>query len=91
MICLQRDGGWSMRGESKLCSWLDKTIANNKTVFKRKILIRCLFGTRMQLQNGKTIAQNYGVIVRIPNSRSMLDLENCWAMVVKNSSPVRLH
>ena len=87
LICLQRDGGWSMRGESVM-SWLDKTIKTIRQYSKRKILIRCHPGTRMQLQNGKTIAQNYGVIVSDTNSRSlMLDLENCWAMVVKNSSP----
>jgi hypothetical protein len=87
LICLQRDGGWSMRGQSVM-EWLDNTIKTIRQYSNRRIVIRCHPGTRMQLYQGKNIAQSYGVSVSNTDQTSLTqDLQNCWAMVVKNSSP----
>lgn len=88
LICLQRDGGWSMRGESVM-DWLDNTIKTIRQHSDRPIRIRTHPGTKMYLttQNGKQIADKYNVEVSRPEKYLLNDLHKCWAMVVKNSSP----
>ena len=88
LICLQRDGGWSMRGESVM-TWLEKTINTIRQHSERKIRIRTHPGTKMwwNTQNGRQIANKFNVEVSHPDKPLVDDLHKCWTMVVKNSSP----
>lgn len=86
LICLQRDGGWSMRGEPVL-DWLDKTIKSIRQHTDRPIRIRTHPGTKMYIYNANKIKQKYNVEVSATSKPIVDDLHKCWAMVVKNSSP----
>ena len=86
LICLQREGGWSMRGESVI-NWLSNTIRTIRQYSDRPIVVRTHPGTRMHEQQGKQLAQQYQVTVSPKYKPLAEDLNKCWAMVVKNSSP----
>jgi len=83
LICLQRHGGWSMRGLS-VVDWLNQTIADIRKYSQRPILVRAHPGDKKI----RKILQ-----VRHPNATLSLkqnlkdDLKNAWATVVYNSSP----
>lgn len=84
LICLQRHGGWSMRGLS-VVQWLDNTIHEiRKFSRKRPIIVRCH-------PNDKKIRKILAVKhknVRISTSARITDdLTNAWATVIYNSSP----
>lgn len=84
LICLQRHGGWSMRGLS-VVQWLDNTIHEiRKFSRKRPIIVRCH-------PNDKKIRKILTVKhknVRISTSARITDdLTNAWATVIYNSSP----
>ena len=84
LICLQRNGGWSMRGLD-VQQWLDDTIIKIRQYSrKRPILIRNHPGdkkTRFRLRiNHKNVQ-----VSNNPNLRD--DLKDAWATVVYNSSP----
>jgi len=87
LICLQRNGGWSMRGEHVI-DWLRETLSTLRKHTDRPIKIRCHPGDKTALHYGKQIEKEFGVRVSDTTKVSLLDdLDKCWAMVVKNSSP----
>lgn len=83
LICLQRHGGWSMRGLSVL-QWLDHTIAEIRKYSQRHIIVRTHPGDKKINQILKISQPN----VSISKSEKLTDdLRNAWATVVYNSSP----
>lgn len=89
LICLQRDGGWSMGGGSVL-TWLEKTIRIIRQVSIRPILIRPHPGDKQWPVYLKQYRLRTGYNnVHLSNvERPLLhDLQNCWAVVNHNSSP----
>lgn len=84
LICLQRNGGWSMRGLN-VQQWLDKTITEIRQYSrKRPIVVRTHPGDKKI----KTILKINHKNVRVStNERLVDDFKNCWASVVYNSSP----
>lgn len=92
LICLQRDGGWSMNGKSSQ-DWVVETIAEIRKHSNRPIVIRPHPGdkeTKRILKAGKPLCKidfNYGITLS-HNENLLDDLRNCWAAVNHNSSPV---
>jgi hypothetical protein len=84
LICLQRNGGWSMRGLDVM-TWLDNTINEiRKYSKKRPIVVRAHPGDKKARQYLRVNHKN----VQISRSPTLLDdLRNAWATVVYNSSP----
>jgi len=84
LICLQRNGGWSMRGLDVM-QWLDQTINQIRTYSRKTpIVVRPHPGDKKSRNYLKINHKN----VRISNSPSITDdLRNAWATVVYNSSP----
>ena len=84
LICLQRNGGWSMRGLD-VQQWLDKTIIEiRKYSRKRHIVVRLHPGDKKMPRLIKINHKNVS-LSRRQNIRE--DLQNAWATVVFNSSP----
>ncbi len=91
LLCLQRDGGWSMGGFDVI-DWAMNTIAEIRRYTGRPIVIRAHPGDKrapkycarlQKLLLGRRVAK-----VSITNNRALVqDLENCWAVVNHNSSP----
>ena len=85
LLCLQRNGGWSM-GAFDVVAWANQTIAQLRQHTDRPIVIRAHPGDRG--------AKNYvlgitGKNVTVSNNSELVaDLQNCWAAVNHNSSPV---
>ena len=84
LICLQRNGGWSMRGLN-VQTWLDRTIDQIRKYSNRPIVIRKHPGDKKFLEILKTNYKN--VTVSHPNKSLQEDFKNAWATVVYNSSP----
>lgn len=86
LLCLQRSGGWSM-GQFDIAEWANSTIAQIQSVSDRPIVIRSHPGDKNRDQYLPKI--NWSNCV-IPSTKSNLveDLQNCWAAVNHNSSPV---
>lgn len=84
LICLQRNGGWSMRGLSTL-EWLDKTIHQIRQYSRnRTIIVRAHPGDK-KIKSLLTV--NYNNVHLSTKERLIDDLRNAWASVVYNSSP----
>jgi hypothetical protein len=84
LICLQRNGGWSMRGLS-VQQWLDQTILNIRKYSERPIVVRKHPGDKKISSILKINHKN--VTVSSPEKKLVDDLQNAWATVVYNSSP----
>lgn len=84
LICLQRNGGWSMRGLSTQ-AWLDQTILSIRQYSrKRHIVVRTHPGDKKI----RRMLQIHHKNVSISNKERLVDdLKNAWATVVYNSSP----
>lgn len=83
LICLQRNGGWSMRGLPAQ-QWLDTTIEKIRKYSSRPIVVRTHPGDKKIKRILKIKFPN----VELSNNPSLLDdLKNAWATVVFNSSP----
>jgi hypothetical protein len=84
LICLQRNGGWSMAGLD-VQTWLDRIIIQIRQYsVKRPIVVRTHPGDKKI----KTILKiNHKNVHLSNNDRLIDDLHNAWAMVVYNSSP----
>lgn len=83
LICLQRNGGWSMRGYDVL-KWLDTTIKSIKAHSDRHIIVRSHPGDK---KIKSMLKINYANVSLSVNPSLTSDLKNCWATVVYNSSP----
>lgn len=84
LICLQRNGGWSMRGLSTL-EWLDQTILQIRSHSrKRRIVVRPHPGDKKIRRH---LQINHKNVYLSTNKNLTQDLANAWATVVYNSSP----
>lgn len=83
LICLQRNGGWSMAGLSVI-DWLDTTVKKIQLSSKRHIVVRPHPGDKKIMNILRIKYKN----VSLSTKPSLLDdLQNAWATVVYNSSP----
>ncbi len=92
LLCLQRDGGWSMGGFEVL-DWAMKTIMQLRRYTKRPIRIRAHPGDKrakkycdrlMKLCIGRRLLN---IELSAPDTSLEQDLKNSWAVVNHNSSP----
>lgn len=91
VLCLQRDGGWSM-GANNILSWTFKTIATIRKYSDRPIIIRphpkdkgALTSYIPELKNIYKGKDSIKVSVNRPLEE---DLQNAWAVVNHNSSSI---
>jgi hypothetical protein len=92
LICLQRNGGWSM-GKTDLQDWLIHTIDTIRKHSSRPIIVRPHPGDRASRElirpgNPKCKIKFSSSIQLSSNENLVDDLRNCWAAVNYNSSPV---
>lgn len=83
LICLQRNGGWSMQGLSTM-EWMNQTINKIKNYSDRHIVIRAHPGDKKVKEYLKINHKN----VSLSSKENLIDdFKNAWATVVFNSSP----
>jgi hypothetical protein len=83
LICLQRNGGWSMGGLDVM-EWCNNTILQLKKYTNRPIIVRAHPGDKKIRQYLKLSHPN----VTISSKENILDdFTNAWATVTYNSSP----
>lgn len=83
LICLQRNGGWSMRGLDVM-DWLNQTIKTIRRHSDRHIVVRSHPGDKKVASYLKI---NYANTSISTNKTLIDDLRNAWATIVYNSSP----
>jgi len=89
LLCLQRQGGWSMRGRSVL-DWAADTILALRQHTDRPIRVRTHPGDKQAqtyIGSFKPVGPLRRVSLSSPGTDLMADLRNCWAVVNHNSSP----
>ena len=92
LICLQRNGGWSM-GSVDIQDWVLQTISTLRKYTDRPIVIRPHPGDKTSkgiIQSGNPRCKiKFSKAVQLSVNESLIDdLKNCWAAVNYNSSPV---
>jgi len=83
LICLQRNGGWSMGGLDVI-QWMNSTILEIRKYSKRPIVVRAHPGDK---KIGGYLKINHKAVSLSINTDLRDDLRNAWATVVYNSSP----
>jgi len=84
LICLQRKGGWSMRGLDVI-DFFYQIVSDIRKYSDRPILVRTHPGDKKSITYSKLIN---GKNVTLSTNKSLVDdLRNAWATVVYNSSP----
>jgi hypothetical protein len=83
LICLQRNGGWSMQGLNSL-NWLDQTINSIRKYSNRPIIVRAHPGDKKTKGIIKIKHKNVFLSTK---DKLTDDLIGAWATVVYNSSP----
>jgi hypothetical protein len=83
LICLQRNGGWSMGGLDVI-QWMNSTILEIRKYSKRPIIVRAHPGDK---KIGGYLKINHKLVSLSINSDLRDDLQNAWATIVYNSSP----
>jgi hypothetical protein len=92
LLCLQRNGGWSMGGYDVI-DWTASTIKELRKYTDRDIIIRAHPGDRSSKEylHPRNLMKKIGLLkgVRLskPDAELSQDLKNCWAVVNYNSSP----
>ena len=89
LLCLQRNGGWSMGGIN-VVDWAANTIIELRKYTDRPIVIRPHPGDKRALEYiGKFPADGplKNVLVEDPAVPLVRNLKHCWAAVAHNSSP----
>ena len=87
LICCQRDGGWSMNGNS-LMPWLIKTIQQIKKHTDKRIVVRFHPGDKNILNHKRMLARYKLTNVVVSHSDSILqDFANAYCVINANSSP----
>ena len=81
LVCLQRNGGWSMRGYNSV-QWANDTIATLRQLTDRPIIVRGHPGDRKT----RYFPQHKDVFLS-SNPSILQDLQGAWATVLYNSSP----
>ena len=84
LICLQRNGGWSMGGLDVM-QWCNKTIKKLKEHTDRPIVVRTHPGDKRAQQYIKQLKDPKVLVSRKPNIID--DFKNSWATITYNSSP----
>ena len=84
LICLQRNGGWSMAGLDVM-QWCNKTIKKIKQYTDRPIVVRTHPGDKRAQQYIKQLKDPSVLISRKPSIID--DFRNSWATITYNSSP----
>ena len=83
LICLQRNGGWSMRGLDVM-QWCNKTIVELQKHTNKKIIVRAHPGDKRAKEYLKIKFPG----VRVSTNKNILDdFANCYAVITYNSSP----
>lgn len=82
LVCLQRDGGWSMKG-TDMSDWANRTVQRLRTLTTRPIVIRPHPKHKMDLTALTCLP---GVTQSMPEYSLQQDLANAWAAVFCNSS-----
>jgi hypothetical protein len=83
LLCLQRNGGWSMGGVSSI-DWMNLTIASIRKYSNRPIVVRAHPGDKKI----KSILKiNHKNVLLSTKENLVDDLRGAWATVVYNSSP----
>ena len=83
LICLQRNGGWSM-GNLDVMTWLGSVVAHIRKFSDRVIIVRAHPGDKLAQKYLRIVWPN----VYVSKNKDILkDLKNCWAVVTHNSSP----
>lgn len=83
LICLQRNGGWSM-GNTDVMQWCNKTILELKKYTDRPILVRAHPGDS---RAKKYLKLNHPNVTISTNTSILQDFDNAWATITYNSSP----
>jgi len=93
LICMQRNGGWSMKGND-IWTWLDNTIEQIRRYSDRPIVVRTHPGdrhTRIFVERNEhplKLRTMPNVTFSDTKFKTILDdFKNAWATVVYNSSP----
>ena len=91
LLCLQRNGGWSM-GKYDVVEWASKTIVELRKYTDREIVLRPHPGDKgaKDYLHPKNLLKkiNYLKGVRVSTAPTLTDdLHKCWAVVNHNSSP----
>ena len=87
LICCQRDGGWSMKGQ-KLLPWLVQTIQKIRKYTDRQIIVRFHPGDKNKLNHKRAVARYRLPNVAVTNNENILDdFKNAHAVINYNSSP----
>ena len=81
LVCLQRDGGWSMKG-TDMAEWTDRTVRQLRELTHRPIVIRPHPSHPMDL----TALLKLPRVTQSTNPTLQKDLYNAWASVFYNSS-----
>jgi hypothetical protein len=83
LICLQRNGGWSMKNIN-VVDWCNNTISQLRKYTDRPIVVRIHPGDRRANEYIKYVNKD----VEISNNTTLLeDLTKAWATITYNSSP----
>ena len=82
LVCLQRDGGWSMKGID-MVDWTKQTVQRLRKITNRPILIRPHPKNKINLSE---LIRLPGVKESVNGSTLQQDLSNAWAAVFCNSS-----
>jgi hypothetical protein len=82
LVCLQRDGGWSMKG-TDMAQWAIETVTHLRRITQRPILIRHHPKAPVDLGHLLTLPD---VRYSIPGSSLQDDIRGAWASVFFNSS-----
>ena len=82
LVCLQRDGGWSMKG-TDMVEWTHRTVNHIRSVTTRPILIRPHPKHKINLSS---LTNRPGVRESNQSSALQQDLKHAWAAVFYNSS-----
>lgn len=84
LICLQRNGGWSMKGIS-VVDFFHRTVNDIRKYSNRPIIVRTHPGDKKSIYYSKELK---GKNITLSQNKSLIDdLRNAWATVVYNSSP----
>lgn len=88
LICLQRDGGWSM-GSQSVVAWCETLIKTLRQYTNRPIVVRPHPGDRKAKQYLKPLISRANLLrFSVSTNDNLLDdLVDCWAVVGHNSSP----
>ena len=84
LICLQRNGGWSMKGLN-VVDFFNNTVKEIRRYSDRPIIVRTHPGDKKSIYYAQQLTGHN--IILSQNKNLIEDLKNAWATVVYNSSP----